>query len=87
MDAELGVSEEQIRQEWAIALGLEDLVEDSDDILSVRQIAEWFSCEVNAAGNRAQAAVERGTMERVRIRRRGADGRMLVMNGYRLVKK
>ncbi len=87
MDARLEVSAEQIRQEWAIALGLEDLVEDSDDILSVRQIAEMFSCEVNAAGNRAQAAVENGTMERVRIKRAGSDGRSLIMNGYRLVQK
>lgn len=85
MDRQLDATGDELRQALAEALGL---IEDEDpntftvaDLAKEMNIGEW------TARRRVRAAIEAGTMERVSVRRRRADGRLFMVPAVRLVKQ
>ena len=87
MDGKLGVSEEQIRQEWADALGMSDLVPDDPNAKSTRELSEIIGISRGAVENRMRAAVQEGRAEKLHVMRAGSDGRIMEMYVYRMIAK
>lgn len=83
MARELTVTEEEMRQALREAL---HLVEDDDpNSFTVRELAEMLEISEWTARQRVRDAIEAGTMERISLRRRRADGRLYTVPGVRLV--
>ena len=87
LDAKLGVSEEQIRQEWADVLGLGDIMPDDPEARSTRELAEIMGISRSAVENRMRVAMQEGRAERLHVMRAGSDGRIMEMYVYRMIAK
>ncbi len=87
MERTINMTADEMRQAFSEALGFDGLAEDGDDIKTLEQLAAMFGCSRNAAEGRAKRAESRGTMERVRVRRISANGRVWILVAYRLVQK
>lgn len=86
MERTISLTEDEMRREWAIALGLDDLAEDGRDVKTFEDLMIEHKCSRASVECRTQKALAEGTMERVKVRRQCGDGRVRVLVAYRLVK-
>jgi hypothetical protein len=87
VDRTIDLTEEQLHAAFATALGFDDLAEDGPDCKTLDQLAVEFRCSRNSAEGRAKKAESRGEMERVKVRRATANGRVWILVAYRLTAK
>lgn len=87
MERTIDMTEDEMRKEWAAAMGLDDLAEDGRGVKTSEDLMIEHKCSRASVECRTQKAIAEGTMERVKVRRRCGDGRMRVLVAYRLVKK
>ena len=85
MVRELDATSEELRQALADAMGL--VPDDDPSVLTVKELAEELDISVWNARKRANGAVEAGRMEKVTVKRQAKDGRVIPLDGYRLLRE
>lgn len=86
MDSSLRLSEDDILRDLRAVLDVPEVYH-GGDAFTISELAEELGLCHDAMRERVTAAVARGAMEQVKVRRRDSMGRAQLRDAYRIIKR